>query len=42
MMRLFRLSLLATAGFSVAAITASAAPQPERLRGIVSAVSASG
>jgi hypothetical protein len=40
MMRLFRLSLLATAGLSVAAITASAAPQPERLRGIVSAVSA--
>ena len=40
MMRLFRLSLLATAGVSAAAITASAAPQPERLRGIVSAVSA--
>ena len=29
-----------TAGLSVAAITASAAPQPERLRGIVTAVSA--
>jgi hypothetical protein len=40
MMRLFRHSLVATAGLSVAAITASAAPQPERLRGIVSAVSA--
>jgi hypothetical protein len=37
MMRLFGLSLVATAGLSIAA---SAAPQPERLRGIVSAVSA--
>jgi hypothetical protein len=37
MMRLLGLSLVATAGLSIAA---SAAPQPERLRGIVSAVSA--
>jgi hypothetical protein len=37
MMRLLKLSLVATAGFSIAAI---AAPRPERLRGIVSAVSA--
>jgi hypothetical protein len=37
MMRLFGLSLVATAGLSIAAI---AAPQPERLRGIVTAVSA--
>jgi hypothetical protein len=36
MMRLVKLSLVATAGFSIAAI---AAPQHERLRGIVSAVS---
>ena len=35
MMRLLTLSLVATAGLSVAAI---AAPQPERLRGIVTAV----
>jgi hypothetical protein len=38
MMRLLGLSLVATAGLSIAAI---AAPQPERLRGIVTAVSAS-
>jgi hypothetical protein len=38
MMRLLKLSLVATAGLSIAAITASAAPQPERLRGIVTAV----
>ena len=37
-MRLLRLSLVATAGLSIAATTASAAPQPERLRGIVTAV----
>jgi hypothetical protein len=37
MMRLLRLSLVATAGLSIAAI---AAPEPERLRGTVSAVSA--
>jgi hypothetical protein len=40
MMRLLKLSLVATAGLSIAAITASAAPQPERLRGIVTAISA--
>ncbi|WP_216856261.1 hypothetical protein [Acidisphaera sp. S103] len=38
MIRAFRLSLVATAGISIAAITASAAPQPERLRGIVTTV----
>jgi hypothetical protein len=38
MIRFPRLPLLATAGVSIAAITASAAPQPERLRGIVTAV----
>jgi hypothetical protein len=38
MMRLLTLSLVATAGFSIAAI---AAPEHERLRGTVSAVSAS-
>ena len=38
MMRLLRLPLAVTAGLSIAAITASAAPQPERLRGIVTAV----
>ena len=37
MMRLLTLSLVATAGLSIAAV---AAPQPERLRGIVTAVSA--
>ena len=35
MMRLLTLSLVATAGLSIAAV---AAPQPERLRGIVTAV----
>jgi hypothetical protein len=40
MMRLLRLSLLATAGLSVAAIAAIAAPEHERLRGSVTAVSA--
>jgi hypothetical protein len=41
MMRILRLPLAATAGLSVAAIAAIAAPQPERLRGTVSAVSVS-
>jgi glutamine phosphoribosylpyrophosphate amidotransferase len=40
MMRLLRLSLVATAGLSIAAIAATAAPEHERLRGTVSAVSA--
>jgi hypothetical protein len=40
MMRLLRLSLVATAGLSIAAIAAIAAPEHERLRGTVSAVSA--
>src|SRR5579862_9169898 len=40
MMRVFRLSLVVTAGLSMAAIAANAAPEHERLRGIVSAVSA--
>jgi hypothetical protein len=40
MKRLYRLTIVFTAGLSVAAIAASAAPQPERLRGIVTAVSA--
>ncbi len=40
MKRLSGLTIVFTAGLSVAAIAASAAPQPERLRGIVTAVSA--
>jgi hypothetical protein len=40
MMRFLRLSLLATAGLSIAAVAAVAAPEHERLRGTVSAVSA--
>jgi hypothetical protein len=40
MTRLLKLSLVATAGLSIAAIAAIAAPEPERLRGSVSAVSA--
>jgi hypothetical protein len=40
MMRLLKLSLMATAGLSIAASTVLAAPEHERLRGIVSAVSA--
>jgi glutamine phosphoribosylpyrophosphate amidotransferase len=40
MMRLLRPSLVATAGLSIAAIAAIAAPEHERLRGTVSAVSA--
>jgi hypothetical protein len=39
MMRLLKLSLMATAGLSIAASTVLAAPEHERLRGIVSAVS---
>jgi glutamine phosphoribosylpyrophosphate amidotransferase len=39
MMRLLRLSLVATAGLSIAAVAAIAAPEHERLRGTVSAVS---
>jgi hypothetical protein len=40
MMRLLKLSLMATAGLSIAASAVLAAPEHERLRGIVSAVSA--
>jgi hypothetical protein len=40
MMRLLKLSLMATTGLSIAANAALAAPEHERLRGIVSAVSA--
>jgi hypothetical protein len=40
MMRLLKLSLMATTGLSIAASAALAAPEHERLRGIVSAVSA--
>ena len=40
MMRLLGLSLVVTAGLSIAASTVLAAPEHERLRGIVSAVSA--
>jgi glutamine phosphoribosylpyrophosphate amidotransferase len=39
MMRLLRLSLVATAGLSIAAVAAIASPEHERLRGTVSAVS---
>jgi hypothetical protein len=35
MMRFLRLSLLATAGLSIAAVAAVAAPEHERLRGTV-------
>jgi hypothetical protein len=38
MMRFLKLSLAATAGLSVAAVAAVAAPQHERIRGIVTAV----
>jgi glutamine phosphoribosylpyrophosphate amidotransferase len=40
MLRLLRLSLVATAGLSIAAVAAIAAPEHEQLRGIVTAVSA--
>jgi hypothetical protein len=40
MMRLLRLSLMATAGLSIAAVAAIAAPEPERLRGTVTSISA--
>jgi hypothetical protein len=42
MIRFLRLSLMATAGLSIIASAAMAAPEHERLRGIVSAVSANG
>lgn len=40
MMRTLRLSIVATAGLSIAVVAAIAAPEHERLRGTVSAVSA--